>query len=60
MKIPGDVELKIYLPDTLVALLLATTSIWLSIMKDTTYVNAGQQKTLIVLREFFNKSSFVR
>lgn len=60
MKIPGDVGLKIYLPDPLVVLLLATTSTWLSIMKDTTYANAGQQKTLIVLREFFNKSSFVR
>ena len=60
MKITGDIELKIYLPDPLVPLLLATTSTWLSIMKDTTYTNAGQQKTLIVLREFFNRSSFVR
>lgn len=60
MKIPGDVELKIYLPDPLVVVLLASTSTWLNIMKDTTYTNAGQQKTLIVLREFFNRSSFVR
>ena len=60
MKIPGAVELKIYLPDPSVVLLLASTSTWLSIMKDTTYTNARQQKTLIVLREFFNRSSFVR
>lgn len=40
MKIPGDVELKIYLPDPSVVLLLASTSTWLSIMKDTTYTNA--------------------
>ena len=60
MKIPGDVELKIYLPDPLVVVLLASTSTWLNIMKDTTYTNARQQKTLIVLREFFNRSSFVR